>query len=72
MVLIPKDIVHTTFLMTTLLPLATAILNIRTVPILSDPAHHNDMFLFCLSLTIGYCLYVYALFLCIYRIVLEN
>lgn len=54
---LPKDLFHNTFLVLGLLPLGTAILHIRTVPILSDPKHHIDMFLFCLSLSIGYFMY---------------
>jgi len=39
-----------------LVPLATAVLHIRTVPILSDPKNHVDMFAFSLSIAIAHVL----------------
>ena len=44
---------HEFYELCTLVTLATAILNIRPVSILSNPEEHVDLFLFCLSITIG-------------------
>jgi hypothetical protein len=50
------DIFHRLFEVASLLSLASAVLHIRTVPIMSDPAHNVDMFAFSLSVAIAHAL----------------
>lgn len=50
------DIFHRLFEVATLVPLATAVLHIRTVPILSDPKNNVDMFAFSLCIAIAHAL----------------
>mmetsp|Transcript_8215 Transcript_8215/g.10734 ORF Transcript_8215/g.10734 Transcript_8215/m.10734 type:complete len:577 (+) Transcript_8215:116-1846(+) len=48
------DIFHRLFEVASLVPLASAVLHIRTVPILSDQEHNVDMFAFSLCITIAH------------------
>ncbi|KAL7564133.1 hypothetical protein ACA910_021108 [Epithemia clementina (nom. ined.)] len=47
------DIFHRLYEVATLMPLATSVLHIQTVPILSDLKNNIDMFAFTLSISIG-------------------
>ena len=53
---VKDDIFHRCFQVAILVPLATAVLHIRPVSILSDPKNNVDMFAFSLSILIGYVL----------------
>lgn len=48
-----RDMYHAFYELGTLVVLATAVLNIRPVAILSNPEEHVDLFLFCFAITLG-------------------